>query len=404
MKYRFLFLLLFVSNVILAQTTITGRVFIDNQPIEGAAVYFNNTMVGTTTNNKGEFLFKIREGQYQLIISYIGYKKISYDINTNDFKKLLRFNLVEEENILDEIIIKNTVYDDDWKYNLKSFEREFIGISNLSKKCKIQNPKVLFFEYNSKKNVFEAFARKPLIIKHKDLGYLITYDLVSFVKKGNYITITGYSRYQNLKGGKRKKRKWQKNRLEAYNGSRVHFFKSVMNSKIDEEGFVINQFKRVKNPDRPSEKEIKKARQLIRLSMSMIDFSKKIVTPKTALDSALLVSRKINLPKFKDYLYKSKLKSKDILEKVKEQYFLSFKDNLSIVYTKEKEEIAYILRNSFSKMRDPLPQTSSFLPLKMPLELDKRGVLVNPLDVIYEGYWSYEKLANMLPLDYESHK
>jgi hypothetical protein len=401
MKYRFLFLLLSISNLVIAQVVIKGTVFIDKKPIEGAAVYFNNTMVGTTTNNNGEFSFKIKEGQYQLIVSYLGYKKINYNLNTTLFKDNLRFNLIEEENVLDEIIIKKTVYDDEWKYNLISFEREFIGISNLSKKCKIQNPKVLHFEYNPKTNILEAFARKPLIIKHKDLGYLITYDLVSFVKTGNYVTVVGYSRYENLKGSKRKKREWKKNRLEAYNGSRVHFLKSVLNNKTESEGFIINQFKRVPNPERPSEEEIKKARELIKLSMPNVDYFKKIEVPRTALDSALLVSKKIRLPKFRDYLYKSKLTSKDLLRNKNGQYFLNFKDNLSIVYTKELEEKAYILRNAFSKIREPLPQTSSFIPLKMPLQLDKLGILINPLDVLYEGYWSYEKLANMLPLDYE---
>lgn len=401
MKYRFLFLLLSISNLVIAQVVIKGTVFIDKKPIQGAAVYFNNTMVGTTTNNNGEFYFKIKEGQYQLIVSYLGYKKINYNLNTTLFKDNLRFNLIEEENVLDEIIIKKTVYDDEWKYNLISFEREFIGISNLSKKCKIQNPKVLHFEYNPKTNILEAFARKPLIIKHKDLGYLITYDLVSFVKTGNYVTVVGYSRYENLKGSKRKKREWKKNRLEAYNGSRVHFLKSVLNNKTESEGFIINQFKRVPNPERPSEEEIKKARELIKLSMPNVDYFKKIEVPRTALDSALLVSKKIRLPKFRDYLYKSKLTSKDLLRNKNGQYFLNFKDNLSIVYTKELEEKAYILRNAFSKIREPLPQTSSFIPLKMPLQLDKLGILINPLDVLYEGYWSYEKLANMLPLDYE---
>lgn len=401
MKYRFLFLLLSISNLVIAQVVIKGTVFIDKKPIQGAAVYFNNTMVGTTTNNNGEFSFKIKEGQYQLIVSYLGYKKINYNLNTTLFKDNLRFNLIEEENVLDEIIIKKTVYDDEWKYNLISFEREFIGISNLSKKCKIQNPKVLHFEYNPKTNILEAFARKPLIIKHKDLGYLITYDLVSFVKTGNYVTVVGYSRYENLKGSKRKKREWKKNRLEAYNGSRVHFLKSVLNNKTESEGFIINQFKRVPNPERPSKEEIKKARELIKLSMPNVDYFKKIEVPRTALDSALLVSKKIRLPKFRDYLYKSKLTSKDLLRNKNGQYFLNFKDNLSIVYTKELEEKAYILRNAFSKIREPLPQTSSFIPLKMPLQLDKLGILINPLDVLYEGYWSYEKLANMLPLDYE---
>lgn len=36
----------------------------------------------------------------------------------------------------------------------------------------------------------------------------------------------------------------------------------------------------------------------------------------------------------------------------------------------------------------------------MPSMIDKKGILLSPLDVLYEGYWSYEKFANSLPLDY----
>ena len=33
--------------------------------------------------------------------------------------------------------------------------------------------------------------------------------------------------------------------------------------------------------------------------------------------------------------------------------------------------------------------------------LDPTGIIINPLDIFAEGYWSYEQFANTLPLDYE---
>ncbi|MCI2228764.1 carboxypeptidase-like regulatory domain-containing protein [Polaribacter sp. MSW13] len=403
MKNRFFLILLILINAnTSAQFIIKGKVLSSKKvPLEGAAVYFNNSMIGTTTNADGEFLIKTKEGQYELIASYLGYKTVIFPLNTTEIKKSIVFILKEDENTLDEIIIRKTKYDTKWKYNLETFKRAFIGITKLSKNCEILNPKVLHFEFDPYKNILTAFAKRPLKIKHKDLGYFITYDLVSFVKTGNYVTVTGYSRYQNLKGSKRKQKGWKKNRRITYNGSTVHFFKSVINNKIEEEGFIVHQFKRIKNLERPSEIEIKKARKFVKLSRATINFSKNLENPKNAIDSALVVLRKVKLPKFKDYLYKSKLKSSELFKIDKGVVFLNFKDNLSIVYTKEKEEKAYILRNAFSKIRDALPQTSSLIPLNMPLALDRLGVLIHPLDVLYEGYWSYEKFADSLPLDYE---
>ena len=384
---------------------IKGTVYYEKGPLENVAVYLNNTMLGTTTNADGEFSIPVKEGQYELIVSYLGYKKINYSLNTTTYTKPLVFALEENQNVLDEIIIKKTVYDDEWKYNLASFKKHFIGTTELSIDCKILNPEVLHFEYNAKENILTAFARKPLQLKHKNLGYLITYELESFVRNKNYITYLGYSRYQELKGGKRKQKRWKKNRLKAYNGSVTHFLKSLLNDTFTNEGFIVNQFKRVPNPERPSEDDIKKAREVVRLSKSLvIDFSRKENKALTTLDSAWVTIRKARLPKSRDYLYKSKLKKDDILTFKNHAYYLSFDNNLSIVYTKEKEEMAFITRNAFSKKRDPLYQTSSFIPLKKDIILDIRGVLVNPLEVFLEGYWSYEKFGNSLPLDYVPEK
>ena len=36
--------------------------------------------------------------------------------------------------------------------------------------------------------------------------------------------------------------------------------------------------------------------------------------------------------------------------------------------------------------------------------LNPIGVLENPLDIVLEGYWAYEKVADKLPLDYNPNK
>ncbi len=394
-------IVLFFSLQISSQITIKGIVYEKNDPLEGAAVYFNNTMVGTTTNSNGEFSIKVKEGQYDLIVSYLGYKKINYALNTSNYTKPLVFNLKKENNTLNEIIIRKTVYDDEWKYNLSSFKREFIGRTEIAKDCEILNPEVLHFIYNSKDNILTAIAKKPLEIKHKSLGYKIIFELEEFIINKKTVTYLGYSRYENLKGNKRKKRKWNQKRLETYNGSFTHFYQSLLQNTSYKEGFIIHQFKRVLNPDRPTEKEIRNARELVKLSRNRINFFKKVEVPKTPLDSALVTLEKARLPKFKDYLYKSKVPVEEIITTKNGITYLNFDNNLSIVYTKELEEEGYILRNSFSELRKALPQTSSIIPLKFPSILDKNGTLVSPLDVFYEGYWSYEKFANSLPLDYE---
>jgi len=401
MKNRFFLFLFFIKISIFGQITINGIVTEKNGPLDGAAVYFNNTMLGTTTDSEGRFSLKVKEGQYELVVSYLGYKKIIYSLNTSSFKKSLVFKLEEEQNTLDEIIISKTVYNDEWKYNLETFKREFIGRTEIAADCKILNPEVLHFKFDSKNNILTAIARKTLELKHESLGYKIMYELEDFTINKNMVSYLGYSRYENLKGSKRKQLQWKKNRLATYNGSYTHFYQTLLKNSTYQEGYIIHQFKRVPNLQRPSEDAIQKARNLIKNSGNFINFSKKIETPTTAIDSAILILRKVNLPEYVDFLYKSNIPSDSIISKKNEIYYLDFENNLSIVYTKDKEVKGYILRNSFSNMRAPLAQTSSIIPIKIPTILDRNGLLLSPLDVFYEGYWSYEKFGNSLPVEYE---
>jgi hypothetical protein len=401
-KYLFFFILLIFSTTLLSQIIIKGKVMdVAKNPLEGAAVYFNNTMVGTTTNNKGEFSLKVKEGQHELIVSFLGFKRINYLLDTKKKEKRLLFLLEEEQNMLAEIIIGKTKYNERWKYNLATFKKEFIGTTKLSNSCEILNPKALHFNYDAKQNILTAIAKKPLKIKHKGLGYLITYDLVSFTRSGSYVSYLGYSRYEKIKGGKSKQKRWKKNRLLSYNGSIVHFYKSVISNQLKEEGYIVDLFKRIINKERPTEEAIKKARQLVKLSTNSINFFKKINVPKNALDSALVLLKKVKLPKYKDILYRKNIAFNEVISIKNNTIYLDFDNNLNVIYTKEKEEQGFILRMPFSKRRAVAHQKSYVIPKKSGIIIDKQGLLNNPLDVYYEGYWSYEKFGNSLPLDYK---
>ncbi len=396
----FVFSLLF-SNLV-AQINVEGHVLFKNKPVENVTIFLNNTTTGTITNSSGEFSLDIKKGFYQLIISHIGFKTIKYDLNTSTYTKPIVFYLTEDEFVLDEVVIDGTRKNDNRQYNLSVFIREFIGTSEFSKLSTILNPEVLIFDYDAQKNSLTVKASELLHIKNEALGYGIYYDLVHFSVIEKYTKYVGYSYFKELKGGKNKQRKWRKNRLIAYNGSPVHFFKSVLKNTAKKEGFIINQFIRKENKERPSQQEITKSRKILTSSNVKINFSRKIDTPINATDSALTVLRKLKLPKYIDYLYKQDIASTNIISTENNTTYLQFKDNLRIVYLNEKEEEGYILRNVFSKPREALPQASNIIPLAEKSIIYPSGILGNPIkNVLYEGYWSYEKFAHSLPLDYE---
>ena len=167
-----------------------------------------------------------------------------------EFKK--GHNGIEEA--LDEIVLNSKKYsDEDRAYFLSRFRKSFIGKTIFADNCKIENPDVIQFDYNPLSNVLEAYVTKPIKIINKSLGYTIYYDLVYYKLSSTKITYLGYSRYEQIKGGKSKQRKWKQNRLRAYNGSKMHFIRAARNGTLYREGYVINLSKRILNPERPSD-------------------------------------------------------------------------------------------------------------------------------------------------------
>jgi len=214
------------------------------------------------------------------------------------------------------------------------------------------------------------------------------------------LSYLGYTKYNNLKAGKRKQKHWYKNRLKAFNGSRMHFVRTLRSQKLTKEGFVVNQFKRVPNPNRPTEKQIRSARELVKLYGENLSFSDKTSDPKTSLDSAMVVLRKVGLPKYIDYLYKKKVPYSDMIFQKNGQVHLNFKNYLSITYLKEVEESNYLIGMFGKRKKASGVQTSAITLLTKTAILDSSGAIINPLDVFSEGYWSYEQFADLLPLDY----
>ncbi len=153
-------------------------------------------------------------------------------------------------------------------------------------------------------------------IINNGLGYKVTYDLIDFRLTKNHVTYVGYSRYEKLKGNKRKLKRWERNRLKAYNGSRMHFIRSLRKEKFWDEGFRIDQFKKVQNPNRPHDTIIEKARTYLKSlhgNIFHIDFNKEIKQPVTKKDSAINIVRKSRLKKSVNVSVKKGLLSSDLI-------------------------------------------------------------------------------------------
>ncbi|WP_394971490.1 carboxypeptidase-like regulatory domain-containing protein [uncultured Croceitalea sp.] len=75
-----------------------------NETLIGVTVAIPELRTGTTTNEYGFYSISLPSGEYEIIVSYLGFKEISQTILLNSNEKL-NFKLVEEVEQLEEVIV-----------------------------------------------------------------------------------------------------------------------------------------------------------------------------------------------------------------------------------------------------------------------------------------------------------
>ena len=104
-----LLITLFFSSIIVSQT-ISGKVTDKTDIIPFANVIVKNTtdniITGTTSDDQGLFEVKVNQGTYTIEISYLGYKTWRKEVQLDENLNLGTILLEENEQALDEIIVK----------------------------------------------------------------------------------------------------------------------------------------------------------------------------------------------------------------------------------------------------------------------------------------------------------
>ena len=331
--------------------TVSGTV-IDNksqQPLGGASVFCQNTTIGTLTNSNGEFRLTVPAGGYDIVISYTGYETQSARISQQaDNLQSLRFVLKEKDKSLEEvsITVTNEVKDGLEKYG-GFFKEQFIGLTQNSKSCSIENPETLRFFFSKKKNRLKITAKGDIMISNMALGYRIRYQLDSFTHEyGTGITqYTGYPLFEEMEGTEEQKNTWETNREAAYYGSLLHFMRAYYDSTLGDSGFKLE-----------------------------------------LVDEKGGKNRKINNP------YDSSIA---ILENNELEIHAGRK--MRVVYSLEKPEDLYLQKNKLSANTTIQVSLVDFLDTVV---IEQNGYFYDQRDLLTQGYWSWEKLADFLPYNF----
>ena len=210
-----------------------------------ATVYFNGTFVGTHSDQNGYFELDISKYKSMpLTVSALGYYTVTISDLSSD--KYYRILLVPKVFELGEVLVKGkaklkarkekSVY-------LKSFSNDFLGTTVNAQKCKITNENDIILKYDAVNDTLKAFSSTPILIENKALGYKISYFLDKFElsKKKNYLSYSGsvFSQ-EDLTADTSQKEKYEKKRITAYFGSRMHFFRTLWLNNLESTGYSIS--------------------------------------------------------------------------------------------------------------------------------------------------------------------
>ncbi|MBC71493.1 MAG: hypothetical protein CMH47_04255 [Muricauda sp.] len=90
--------------------TLSGTIFeaSSNESLIGVTVAVSELKTGTTTNEYGFYSITLPEGEYQIIVSYLGFQEIVQTITLNKNVKL-DFNLTEKTEELQEVVVTDNV-------------------------------------------------------------------------------------------------------------------------------------------------------------------------------------------------------------------------------------------------------------------------------------------------------
>jgi hypothetical protein len=351
----------------------------DKTPLPGANVFLANTTKGTQTNSDGMFSLKnIPAGKFELVVSYIGFETLTLPIQAES-KKSYRINLVPSSNDLDAVIIKARRKKDLYRQeNVDYFTKNFIGQSENAIQCKLINPDVLYFNNTPEK--FTARAQEPVIIENKGLGYKLKFQLdeYSVNKETQRIVYSGHVVYENLiPDNEEEEKRWVVNRKKAYYGSVMHFMRALYHRQLLEEGFMLKKI--VKRP------RLNRDTVLVGLPGDTTVY----VTTK--------FYNKSNLPQ-------QTLKYKQIIDSTlstRVHPLLKFNDLLEITYIHEAEPYMYFKsRKNAKEVFKTTAQVSIIKLLKPNITIESDGQYFDASGIHYQGYWSWELVAEDLPVDY----
>ena len=377
-------IILLIVEVTISQSISSSRIcgnIIDaetREPIAYANIFISNSSIGTASDRDGYFeLRNLPYGRYEVIASVLGYEilKANVSIYTTS-RRNFRFEMYKRPIEMEEVIVRGKI-SRKRKRQLDQFRRNLLGSSQNGKKSYITNEEVIRFE--EKGNVLYAFAHEPLKIINNGLGYKIYYVLEEYQQSSSDVKYIGFPHFIELRSTTyHDSTDWPENRKNTYLGSLRHFLTIICENYYLTRGDVS---------ERPFTFDwgdvVNHRTKMVYAEENHVDREGFFVTQVKYLHGNV-VTTNIQLVNTNWFLSNSENEN---------EMYLSFKNYLAISYDKE----FYPFTSKRGKN-----QKSSWINMTCESTiLDKDGRYFDKYAIQTRGLWSKERVADMLPFDYE---
>lgn len=336
--------------------SIVGRV-VDaetSRPLVDAHVFLASTTIGSVTTRDGRFrLDRVPAGAQRLYVSMLGFTPVRVDTLIRSGGSY-RMEIALERTVVEgpEVVVTADRHPA-WFRRLRKFERLFLGESPNAARCTLENPEVLSFDTRWWGKL-TAEAREPLVITNRALGYRVTYFLEEFESSGGKIRFDGEPLFEPLPAAdSAEAARWREARRKAYAGSFRHFMRSLFDGTYREEGFRVH---RRYDIDRG------------------LDHGDRFLFDRNRVLDDGASSREATL---------------------------DFYGYIETVYEPERADPEF-LRWQYGRTRGHHGEQRSLIELTDgPTRVDHLGEVLDPYGVTVYGYFAYERIADLVPKEYE---
>lgn len=363
---------MFIGLLANAQKSLNGKIIVagTNDPIPYASIFLSNTSVGTVSKENGQFtIANFPNGRYDLVVTILGYETYTVEINSINLPENLVIALQPKPKELEEVIVAN--YDKNgWEKWGDFFMEMLIGKTPNSWDCKLLNKGVVKFQYSKKENILRAYASEPLQIRNDALGYDLIYELKGFEHdyKTRIFYYQGYPLFtERTPKNARQLNRWLTKRAETYEGSLMHFMRSLYKNTLVQDGFDLRKIKKQKTEDKS-----------IKING---------VHPTKEIDIL------IDIPLNGDSIAFA-------IDSVTAG--LQFTDYLQVVYKHKEMPSMYVRDHRNVTIGQPVTARLLMPDPKKVVSVLANGSYFFGKDILTVEYWAWsEKLSNLLPLDYK---